>query len=182
MRLFLKWALLAGLTLAPAAASARRHDPLSSDEIDQLREAALNPEKRLKLYADFARLRFSVIENARLPRKPDAAKAKTSHEEEPRSLHDLMEDFLAVYDEMDENIGMYDDRQADLRKALKVVLLADGEFHARLEGLRHNLTPQEHSDCDFALNSITEAVTTGTADHKKLLADQEVSFKNKKKK
>jgi len=40
---------------------------------------------------------------------------------------------------MDENIGMYEDRQADMRKAIKIVLLADNEFHARLEGLQHNL-------------------------------------------
>jgi len=93
-----------------------------------------------------------------------------------------MEDFLAVYDELDENIGMYEDRQADMRKAIKIVLLADNEFHARLEGLQHNLTTEERTDCNFVLTSIVEAVTTGTADHKKLLAEQEVSFKNKKKK
>jgi len=31
---------------------------------------------------------------------------------------------------LDENISMYEDRQADLRKAMKVVLLADNEFRA----------------------------------------------------
>jgi hypothetical protein len=184
MKRFFQWALLTALTLAPCTAMAGRHDPLTSGEIDQLREAALDPEKRLKLYADFARLRFTAIENARMPKKADAGKSEAPKldAEEPRSLHDLMEDFLAVYDELDENIGMYEDRQADLRKGLKTVLLADNEFHARLEGLQHNLTPQERTDCDFVLSSIVEAVKTGTADHKKLLADQEVSFKNKKKK
>jgi hypothetical protein len=172
------------LTLAPRGAVAWRHDPLTSDEIDQLREAALDPERRLKLYADFARLRFTAIESARLPKKPETGKSgpRNTDEETPRSLHDLMEDFLAVYDELDENVGMYEDRQADLRKAIKIVLLADNEFHARLDGLQHNLTPEEHTDCDFVLSSIVEAVTTGTADHKKVLAEQEVSFKNKKKK
>jgi DNA repair exonuclease SbcCD ATPase subunit len=93
-----------------------------------------------------------------------------------------MEDFLDVYDELDENISMYDDRQADLRKAMKIVLQADGEFHARLEGLQHNLTAEERKDCDFVLNSIVEAVTIGTAEHKKMQAEQEVSARNKKKK
>jgi hypothetical protein len=163
----------------PGTATARKHDPLTSDEIDQLREVALDPEKRLKLFADFARLRFTAIENARMPKKQDAAKPDAAS---PRSLHDLMEDFLAVYDELDENIGMYEDRQADLRRAMKIVLLADSEFHARLEGLEHNLTPAERTECDFVLSSIVEAVTTGTSDHKKLLEEQEASFKNKKKK
>jgi hypothetical protein len=76
---------------------------------------------------------------------------------------------------------MYEDRQSDLRQALKPVLLADNEFHARLEGLQHNMTPQERTECDFVLSSIMEAVASGTAEHKKLLAEQEVSFKNKKK-
>jgi len=189
MSRFLQWVLLAGLALVPATATAGRHDPLTSDEIDRLREAALDPESRLKLFADFARLRFTAIETARMPKKPDAAKpgaekpgAEKPGADSPRSLHDLMEDFLAVYDELDENISMYEDRQADLRKAMKVVLLADGEFRARLEGLEHNLTPGEHTDCDFVLSSIVEAVTTGTAEHKKLLEEQEASFKNKKKK
>jgi hypothetical protein len=184
MSRFLPWALLAGLVLAPGAATAGRHDPLTSDEIDQLREVALDPESRLKLFADFARLRFTAIETARMPKKPDADKpgADKPGTSNPRSLHDLMEDFLAVYDELDENISMYEDRQADLRKAMKVVLLADNEFHARLEGLQHNLTPEERTDCDFVLSSIVEAVTTGTAEHKKLLEEQETSFKNKKKK
>jgi hypothetical protein len=194
MSRFLPWALLAGLALVPCAATAGKHDPLTSDEIDQLREVALDPESRLKLFADFARLRFTAIETARMPNKPDAAKPGTPKPGtakpgagkpdagNPRSLHDLMEDFLAVYDELDENISMYEDRQADLRKAMKVVLLADNEFHARLEGLRHNLTPEERADCDFVLSSIVEAVTTGTADHKKLLEEQVASFKNKKKK
>jgi hypothetical protein len=184
MSRFLPWALLAGLVLVPCTATAGRHDPLTSDEIDQLREVALDPESRLKLFADFARLRFTAIETARMPNKPDPAKPGAAKPDagNPRSLHDLMEDFLAVYDELDENISMYEDRQADLRKAMKVVLLADNEFHARLEGLRHNLTPEERTDCDFVLSSIVEAVTTGTADHKKLLEEQEASFKNKKKK
>jgi len=184
MKHFLRWSLPAVLVLGSCTAMAWRHDPLSSDEIDQLREAALDPDKRLKLYADFARLRFTEIENARLPKKPDAGKPDAGRydAEEPRSLHDLMEDFLAVYDEMDENIGVYEDRQADLRKAIKMVLLADNEFHARLEGLQHNLTAKEHADCDFVLSSIVEAVTTGTTDHKKLLVEQEASFKNRKKK
>lgn len=168
-----QWALLGVLLLAPATAVAR-HDPLSNEEIDQLREAALDPEKRLKLYADFARLRLTAIEEARTPKKPAA--------DNPRSLHDLMEDFLAVYDELDENVSMYEDRQADLRKALKLVILADAEFHARLDGLQHNLTAPERTECDFVLSSVVEAVKTATAEHKKMLVEQEAAAKHKKKK
>lgn len=181
MRRWWQWGVLA-LLLAPSVAGAQRHDPLTYDEIDQLREVALEPEKRLKLLADFARLRLTAIEDARTPKKPAAENHKSPPEENPRSLHDLMQDFLAVYDELDENISMYEDRQSDLRKALKTVLLADGEFHARLDGLQHNLTPPERAECDFVLSSIVDAIASGTTDHKKMLAEQEASAKNKKKK
>ncbi len=174
MKRWIQWALLAGLALAGGTATARQHDPLTQDEVDQLREVALEPEKRLKLLADFARVRLTAIEQARAQEKSDA--------NSPRALHDLMENFLAVYDELDENIGMYEDRKSDLRKALKPVLAADSEFHARLEGLQHNLTAEERTECDFVISSIIEAVTSGAIEHKKLLTEQEASAGNKKKK
>lgn len=174
MKRWIQWALLAGLTLAGGTATARQRDPLTQEEVDQLREVALEPEKRLKLLADFARVRLTAIEKARTQEKSDA--------NSPRALHNLMENFLAVYDELDDNISMYEDRKSDLRKALKPVLVADSEFHARLEGLQHNLTAEERTECDFVMNSIVEAVTTGTSEHKKLLSEQEASAGNKKKK
>jgi hypothetical protein len=174
MKRFMRWSLLALLAVVSGTATARKHDPLTYKEIDQLREVALEPEKRLKLLVDFARLRLTAIEEARAPKKSDGG--------DPPSLHDLMEDFLAVYDELDENVGMYEDRQADLRKALKIVLVADSEFHARLEGLQHNLTAEERTECDFIVGSIVEAVNSGTLEHKKLLGEQEAAARNKKKK
>ncbi len=174
MKRWLQWTLLAGLVLAGGTATARQRDPLTQEEIDQLREVALEPEKRLKLLADFARVRLTAIEQARTQEKSDA--------DSPRALHDLMENFLAVYDELDDNISMYEDRKADLRKALKPVLAADSEFHARIEGLQHNLTAEERTECDFVMSSIVEAVTTGTIEHKKLLEEQIASAGNKKKK
>ena len=171
---WLQSALLASLVLTGGTASARQHDPLTPVEIDQLREVAQEPEKRLKLLADFARLRLTAIEQARAQEKSDA--------NSPQALHDLMENFLAVYDELDDNISMYEDRKADLRRALKPVLAADSEFRARLEGLQHNLTAEERTECDFVMSSIVEAVTSGAIEHKKLLAKQAASEGNKKKK
>jgi hypothetical protein len=182
MKRVFRWVLLGCMIFATSAAFARRHDPLTSEEVDQLREVALEPEKRLKLLADFARQRLAAIESAVNPVKPVPGPANANKPEaEPRPLHDLMQDFQDVYDELDENIGMYEDRQSDLSKALKPVLIADHEFHARLDGLQHNLTPEQRTDCDFVLTSIVETINNGTADHKKMLAEQEVAFKNKKK-
>jgi len=174
MKRWMQWALLAVLVLPVGPAAAKQRDPLTQEEIDQLRDVALEPEQRLKLLADFARARLTAIEQARTQAKSDA--------NSPRALHDLMENFLAVYDELDDNIGMYEDRKADLRKSLKSVLAADSEFHARLEGLQHNLTAEERRECDFVMSSLVEAVISGSLEHRKLLDEQEAAAKNKKKK
>lgn len=173
MKYVASWILVAGMALAGVSASARQRDPLTQDEINQLREVALEPEKRLKLLADFAGARLTSIEQARAQEK--------SEKNTPKGLHDLLEDFSTIYDELDDNIAMYVDRELDLRKALKPVLLADGGFHARLDGLQHNLTAEERAQCDFAVSSAVDAVNTGILDHKKLLAEQNASPPGKKK-
>ncbi len=168
-----RWALIGMLVLGSFGAMARQRDPLTRDEIDQLREVAQEPEKRLKLLADFAGARLTTIEKVRAE--------ETSENNTPRAIHDLIEDFLAVYDELDDNIAMYADRKSDLRKALKPVLLADGDFHARLEGLQHNLTAEERTACDFAISSAVDTVNNSTVEHQKLLAEQNASPPPKKK-
>jgi len=165
--------LIGGLLLGSLTAPAKQRDPLTPDEIDQLREVAQEPELRLKLLADFAGARLTTIEKVRAEEK--------SEKNTPQAIHDLIEDFLAVYDELDDNIAMYEDRKSDLRKALKPVLLADGDFHARLQGLQHNLTTDERAACDFAISSAIDAVNSAAVEHKKLLAEQNASPPPKKK-
>jgi len=50
--------------LSPALAE-RKRDPLTPPEVDQLRETALEPELRLKLYIKFARVRLASLEQVR---------------------------------------------------------------------------------------------------------------------
>src|SRR5437870_13705925 len=90
--------------------SQRRRDPLTRLEVDQLRDTAWEPEQRLKLYIKFARARLAAVEQARSdPKVTDRAQA----------THDKLQDFLDVYDELNDNIDTYEGRKSDLRKALK---------------------------------------------------------------
>jgi hypothetical protein len=82
----------------------RPRDPLNPLEIDQLRDAMLDPEERLKLYVKFSRDRMTKLEQMR-------SDPKTT--ERARQTHDMLEDFLAVYDELDDNIDMYVSRKDD---------------------------------------------------------------------
>src|SRR5690349_6725531 len=94
------------LFLSPGLAQ-RRNDSLTSPEIDQLRDTAVEPDLRLKLYIKFARARLASLDQAR----PDP---KTT--DRGQQTHDRLQEFLDIYDEMNENIDTYVGRRSDLRK------------------------------------------------------------------
>ena len=56
--------LLVAATWSPLSAQ-RRRDPLNPLEIDQLRDAMLDPDERLKLYVKFSRDRMTKLEQMR---------------------------------------------------------------------------------------------------------------------
>jgi septal ring factor EnvC (AmiA/AmiB activator) len=162
--------------LLPALTLAQQHkdDVLSPDEIDQIRDAAQMPGERFKLYAQFARTRLDALDKSRTNPKIK------NHGQE---IHDRLQDFLDIYDELDENVDTYADRQDDIRKPLKAVIDADTEFQARLRALQNSATatPQEKNEYQFFLTTAINAVDDGAQDHRQLLAEQEEAAKHRKK-
>jgi len=162
------------LMLAPAWAE-RRHDPLNEQEVDQLREATLEPDKRLKLFLTFARARLVSLEQARSdPKTTDRGEI----------THEWLEDFLDIYDELNDNIDTYSGRKEDLRKTLAVVIEADTEFQAKLRALKDaaNVPKDEAKQYEFILTTALETVDSSIEDHRQLLKEQEEAAKEKKKK
>jgi hypothetical protein len=171
-RLTLSLFLFAGLA-APLAAQHHR-DPLNPPEIDQLRDAAQDPDIRLKLYITFARARLDALQQAFSdPKITDRG----------QQTHDRLQDFLDVYDEFDDNVETFADRKADLRKVMKLVIEADNEFQSKLRAIRDSatVTPEIIRQYDFLLTNALDAVDSGAKDHRQLLAEQEETFKHKKK-
>ena len=167
-------AFLIGMTVllvADAGAQRQRRDPLTPAEIDQIRDTALEPEKRLKLYADFARARLTLVEQV-------SSDAKVA--DKPNAIRERLQDFLDVYDELDDNVDVYADRNDDIRKALKAVIEADTEFQAKLQALKSSAKPQQASTYEFLLSNAIDAVNDGAKDHRDLLAEQEELAKKKK--
>jgi hypothetical protein len=158
--------------VATAGAQVRRREPLAPEEIDQLRDAAMDPHTRVKLFVRFARARLVTIEQARNdPKATDRG----------QSTHDRLQEFVDIYDELNENIDNFIDRKEDMRKPLKAVIEADNEFQAKLLALKTapDTGPKEAEQYRFLLDNALEAVGTGAQDHKHLLVEQDEAAKHR---
>jgi hypothetical protein len=166
--------LLVAFVLAGPVMFAQKHrDPLTQPEIGKIRDTSWEPRLRLPLYVEFARARMVKLEEIRSdPKTTNRAK----------QTHDLLDDFQLLYDELNDNIDTYVDRHDDIRKPLKLVIEADGEFQAKLRGLKDaaDVPAAEAQQYEFVLNNALETVDSSAEDHKKLLQDQEEQAKHKK--
>jgi hypothetical protein len=161
------------LLVAALAVAQRHRDPLTQLEIDQIRDVSWEPEQRLALYVKFARARLVALEQMRSDPKT---------KDRPRQTHDKLDDFLLIYDELNDNIDTYVDRKNDIRKPLKAIIDADTEFQAKLLALRDaaGVSAEEAKQYEFVLTNALDTVDGSVEDHRKLLAQQEAA-KHKKK-
>lgn len=159
--------LCCALPLCAPLAAQRHRDPLNDMEADQLRDAAQEPYKRLKLMIKFASERLDTAE-------------ATQKEAEPRGrgqrVHDALEDFRSLVDELDDNIDDFVDKQQDLRKPLKEVVDAEESFEKRLKAMQErgeqSNAPEEYKQYSFTLQDAQDAVSLSLEDAKKTLEQQ----------
>ena len=152
----------------------RRSDPLTPGEIDQLRDAAMEPEPRMKLYVGFARARLVKLEQMRAdPRVTDRA----------HQTHAMLDEFLTIYNELNDNLDNFEGRNADLRKALKVVIEGDTEFQAKLRAIKADprSSKEESNEYEFVLSNAIETVDSAVDDHRKMMTEQEEIWRHRKK-
>jgi len=183
MRLAKKLLLL--ILLLTVVAAARRRDPLTDAETDQLREAALEPQKRLKLYIKFAEARLLAIDQLRSDPKFADGRGK--------KIHDLLEDFTAILDEINDNLDTYQGRplnkddKKDFHKGLKEVIEAGDRFDLKLRTLKSALDtdPQmkkEAADFQFALVDAQEALKSSSDMAREYMAEKDKPESSAKKK
>lgn len=122
------------LLLLAVSASARKRDPLTPPEADQLREVAMEPYKRIKLLITFTEARLASIDQVRVdPKLGDVRGTR---------IHDLLEDFSSLMDEINDNLDQYETRKLDkdmvkmYHKGLKELIDADERFDLKLKALR----------------------------------------------
>jgi len=167
--------LLGPLLLIAAAALAQHHrDPFTQSEVDEIRDTSWQPQLRLSLYVKFAKARLVAMEQMR-------SDPKTT--DKPRQTHDKLDEFLLIYDELNDNIETYVDRKDDIRKPLKAIIEADVDFKGRLRTLKEmaDVPAAEVSQYEFSLTNSPDTVTTSLQDHRKLLVEQEEAAKHRKK-
>ena len=183
MRLAKKLLLL--ILLFTVVAAARRRDPLTDAETDQLREAALEPQKRLKLYIKFAEARLLAIDQLRSDPKFADGRGK--------KIHDLLEDFTAILDEINDNLDTYQGRplnkddKKDFHKGLKEVIEASDKFDLKLRTLKSAIDtdPQvkkEAADFQFALVDAQEALKSSADMAREYMSEKDKPADSAKKK
>ena len=162
------------LALSANLYAQHRRDPFTQDEITQIRETSWQPDLRLKLYVQFARDRLVALEQLRSDPKTKNRALGT---------HDKLDDFLLIYDELNDNIDTYVDRKDDIRKPMKLVIDADTEFQAKLLALRDaaGVSPDEANKYEFVLGEALNTVDGSVDEHKKTMADQLEAAKHRKK-
>jgi chromosome segregation ATPase len=172
------------LLLLSTVAFARRRDPLTEAETDQLREARLEPAKRFKLFGKFAGARLDSIDQS----LNDPKQAQ----ERPAKIHDLLEDFSSIVDEINDNLDMYqsdtrldDDQHKQLKKGLKELIAEEGKLRARLRTLQHDMESDPKIKAEsqayiFALQDADSALRSSLETAKQYLTEKEEEKPQKK--
>jgi hypothetical protein len=98
------------LIAAPLPAQIEKREPLTEAQIEQIREAGVFPDDRVKLYTQFLNEHADVIKGL-------SSRAKSAARS--RRLDGELQDLTALMDEFASNLDVYSDRHADIRKSLK---------------------------------------------------------------
>lgn len=166
--------ILVTLLCAPAFAGPR--DPLTDKEVDELREVAQEGSKRLKLLVTYARARMLAVEEMR-------SDPKFAEGRGPR-VHDLLEDFTAIVNELDRNIDQYASLHQDIRKGLKEVVEANSEFQLKVRALKDAAARPENAeeakDWRYVLEDAGDAVDANGDNARQTLDEQNQLAKDKK--
>lgn len=156
----LSFALLV-LTLALPVHAQRGNEALSEGEIEQLREAAYVPNDRVLIFIKLLDTRNKTIQDLFAhPRKPGRE----------QDTHDLLEEFTAIADELNDNLDDYGPRHRDIRKSLPKLLEATERWSSNLK------TPPDDAAYNVSRRLALEAVRDLREQTTQLIEDQKTWF------
>ncbi len=154
------------ITLTTSVGVAQKgHDPLSSAQVDQVRELGDHPVERLKLFLKFANERVEAIKEL----TPDA-----TENDRPAQLRARYEEFMRIVDELSDNIDTYDTDHADIRKALRAIVDSYPKWNPILQA------PPSDRTYDFVRKTALNAAESASDQVGKVLASEETYFASHK--
>ena len=105
--------LLLFLLVTPSLSAQKEHrQPLTEPQVEQIREAGIDPVERVKLYTKFLGEHVDAIKGL-TNRAHSASRSKR--------VDDELQDLTALMDELGSNLDQYGERKADMRMALKAL-------------------------------------------------------------
>jgi hypothetical protein len=147
-------------TILPAQKEKR--EPLTDNQQDQIAETGIDPVARVNLYVRFIGEHAETIRGL-IKRAKSPARA--------HRLDDELQDFTALMDELGDNLDVFSERKADIRKSLKGL----NEGVQNWQGVLHDL-PSEPG-FEISLKEALDSSNDLAQQAKQLTADQEAYFK-----
>jgi hypothetical protein len=162
MRRVVAFALGVLLALALPVLAQSRDSALSDGEIELIREARYIPSDCINLFVKFLDLRTQELHDLYAkPRRPGRE----------QDTHDLIEQFTAIADELDDNLDDYGPRHADLRKSLPKLVEASERWATAIKSPPDN--EAYNVSRKIALESIRDLRQAAT----QMIPEQEAWFK-----
>jgi chromosome segregation ATPase len=137
------------------------NDPLTEDEVQQIRDNKTNPNERIQLYIRFIDGRLDAIK---------ALSGKGKSENEKAEVRARLEEFTRLCDELQDNLDTYDEAHADIRKSLKELVAATAKWPQAL-----NAAGSDPS-YDFSHKTALEAARSATDEARQMSISQDVYF------
>jgi hypothetical protein len=150
--------------------SAKNHerDPLTDEETNQLREESDTPPRKIALYVKFINQRVQNIDHLR-------ADTHLGQERGSR-IHEALEDFVSLSDELGDNIDDAASKYVDIRKILSDAINANTEWQRKLEALKTGAPSAEMKEYEFVLTDALEAAQTSGASYTAVLEKQNIDI------
>jgi hypothetical protein len=147
--------------IAPVARAQHKVDALSEAEVEKLRDTNREPNERVQVFIHFLDDRADRIQDLTVkPRRP-------GREED---IHEAMEQFLSIADDLADNLDEYGSRHWDVRKALPKLLKALDKWATTLK------SPPEDESYNVSRKLALEATRDLREDATRMIEEQKTWF------